>query len=180
MAQVICIRLDWDRTALPLPAGRLFYTVRIGPEPEYPFGRKGLALARAWSQLAVPDTAGMLLLDGDVVIDPEDHRQMLAAIDADPGVVHTAPARIWPVSTKRAQWCWAHWETGPGQHLDRDPRWFSFCYTYLPRQLIEQAGRDGLRIWAYPSADKHMSETCQKLGLRVNVVADCWPKHVNY
>ena len=48
---MILVRLDWDHTAIPLREARRYFTLRIAPEPEYPFGRKGLALAAAWRQL---------------------------------------------------------------------------------------------------------------------------------
>jgi hypothetical protein len=97
MAQIICIRLDWNHTAIPLRIASKYFTLHVAPEPAHPFGRKGLALAGAWHQLTGPDIAGMLILDGDVAIDPHDHHHMLAAIDKDPhDTIYTA-SRRWPV-----------------------------------------------------------------------------------
>jgi hypothetical protein len=180
MSELVCARLNWSRTAPETPMSRQFYTLHVGPEPGYPFGRKGLALAGAWAQLSHPGQSGMLLLDGDVIIDPEDLYQMLRAVGADDAAVHTAPVRIWPASTHKKAWTWAHWAAEPSQQVDEAPRWFSFCFTYLPRALIDRAVRDGLPDWTYPSVDSRVSQSAQAAGLRVRVVPDCWPKHINY
>jgi hypothetical protein len=180
MAVLLCVRVDWDRTALPLPLR--YHRLRVDPEPGYPFGRKGRQLAAAWRQLAGPEFDGMLILDGDVMIDPADHQAMLAAIDERPGIVHTAPARIWPASTKRPGWVWSHWAgTGPSQIIDTDDvDWFSFCYTYLPAELITRCIRAGLRGWRYPGVDMQVSQQARAAGIPVNVVLDCTPKHLHW
>jgi hypothetical protein len=181
MAQVVLLRLDWDRTALPLRQAKAYYTAHISPEPGYLFGRKGLVIGSSWQQLAGRHTDGMVLLDGDVMLDPVDHRAMLDAIHEDPSCVHTAPVRIWPASTKWEDWTWAHWRTKASQRLETEGiRWFSFNFTYLPRALVEQAITAGLRSWAYPSVDSKMSRTAQRMGSPVRVVPGCWPKHLNY
>lgn len=180
MTEVVCVRVNWDRTATETPITRRFYTLHVSPEPGYPFGRKGLALASAWRQLSHQGQDGMLVLDGDVIIDPEDFSRMLSAIDGNATIVHIAPVRIWPVSTHREDWVWAHWAKEPSQDIDLSPQWFSSCFTYLPQLLIDQALHDGLREWTYPTVDKQVSQSAQRLGLRVRVVRDCWPTHINY
>lgn len=180
MAEVVCVRMNWDRTAIPFPHARHYYTMHVSPEPDYPFGRKGLVISSAWRQLAGRQAAGLLILDGDVIIDPADHVAMLQAIHEEPGAVHVAPVRIWPVSTKRDVWSWAHWSTGPSQLLDLRPVWFSFCFTYLPRQLLTAANRAGLRKWTYPGVDMRMSECARENNIPARTVTGCWPKHVNY
>lgn len=174
------MRVNWDRTARPFPHLRHFYDMHVGPEPGAPFGRKGLVLSHAWRQLAGPKMSGMLILDGDVAIDPGDYSAMLQSVHEAPHLIHVAPVKIWPVSTKRAGWIWAHWRDEPGQRLELAPRWFSFGFTYIPRELIVQADRIGLRKWAYPGVDKQMSEVAQCYGIHARVVTGCWPKHMNY
>ena len=162
-------------------AARNFYNLHIDPTAEHPFGRKGFVLSNAWKQLAGKNADGLLILDGDVMIDPEDHKAMLRAIHEGPGDVQVAPARLWPVSTKRNGWTWAHWATEASmEREDTGVRWFSFCYTYLPRALMAAADRAGLRAWTYPGVDKQMSEAAQKLGVGIHVVEGCYPKHMNY
>lgn len=177
---IILVKVDWDRTSLSQPADRNFYTLHVDPTITHPFGQKGLALANTWKQLAGPNADGMLILDGDVAIDPSDHLEMLKAIHSNWEIVHTAPAKLWPVSTKKQGWTWGHWVTEPSQTIEDNPLWFSFNYTYLPKALIEGAIKAGLKTWTYPAVDKTMSETARKLGIKVNVVHDCHPKHMNY
>lgn len=180
MAVLLCVRVDWDRTAPPLPLR--YHRLHVDPEPGHPFGRKGRQLAAAWRQLADPTFDGMLILDGDVMIDPADHQAMLDAIDARPGVVHTAPVRIWPASTKRPGWVWSHWAAaGASQIIDYDDvGWFSFCYTYLPAELITRCLRAGLARWRYPGVDMQVSEQARAAGIPVNIVPECWPKHLHW
>lgn len=180
MAEIVCVRMNWNGTAIPLPAARHFYDMHVGPVPDYPFGRKGLVISSAWRQLSARHHAGLLILDGDVAIDPADYGAMLAAVHEAPQLVHVAPVRIWPVSTKREAWTWAHWTEAPSQRLELRPRYFSFCFTYLPRMLLVQADRDGLKRWTYPGVDMRMSETAQRNGIGARVVTGCWPKHMNY
>jgi hypothetical protein len=174
------VRLDWDRTAFDQRIASRFYTLNVGPEPDYPFGRKGLVLASSWRTLALPEYTGMLILDGDVAIDPEDYGQMLAAIHVRPDIVHTAPAKLWPASTKRKDWVWGHWTAEASQEIEDQAWWFTFCFTYLPRVLIEAAIRAGLRSWRYPTCDRKVCETYQTSGLPVHIVKNCFPKHMNY
>lgn len=182
MARVVQARIVWDtgRANGAVPGYRGFHDLLVGPEPAYPFGRKGLALLSGWKQLADPGTDGMLLLDGDVVIDPFDLDMMNGAIHELPGVVHTAPVRVWPVSTKFGDWTWGHWRDGPSQEIDLTPRWFSFCFTYLPRALITGCEKAGLAKWAYPRVDSAVSKNAQQLGIAVNVVTEATPKHLNF
>jgi hypothetical protein len=181
VAVLLCVRVDWDRTALPLPASLRYHRLRVDPEPGYPFGRKGLQLAAAWRHLAEPHFDGMLVIDGDVMIDPADHAAMMAAIDARPALVHTAPVRIWPASTKRPGWVWSHWAEAASQDIDRrGVRWFSFCYTYLPRALLEACQAAGLEQWQYPGVDMKVSRQAAAAGIPVNVVPGCWPKHLHW
>ena len=180
---IVCVRINWAGTALDYaPPRGVFHTLHVGPEPDHPFGRKGLALATGWQQLTrhLPDTLGMLVMDGDIVIDPADVAAMFRAAVNAPQEVHTAPVRLWPASTKRDDWVWGSWAEKPSQSLDLEPVWFSTCLTYLPARLIKAALKDGLRSWTYPGVDARIAETAQRLGTPVRVVLECQPKHTNY
>src|ERR1039458_10197954 len=108
MSNIVRVRINWDHVPLiKCPPG--FHLLNVLPEPEYPFGRKGLALASGWDQLrGTPSAAGMLMLDSDVAVDPEEVAIMEEAIHADPLAVHIAPVRLWPASTKLDTWVWGH------------------------------------------------------------------------
>lgn len=189
-AELLCVRIIWDRQVIPLPHKDLgFHQLHVPPEPGRPFGRKGLALQAAWEQITTPTTAGMLLLDGDVMIDPHDLAVMHKAINSDPARVWTAPVKLWRAAMREAGggWIWSHMTAFPrdqGQNDDWDEHElfrFSFCFTYLPRRLLEAAVRSGLKTWAYPHCDMRMHQLAARLDIPVQIVRDgCTPKHGNY
>jgi hypothetical protein len=179
MSQVVLVRLDWDRSAIPLRI-RGFYTLHIEPDAAHPFGRKGAALAAAWSKLATEGTTGMVILDGDVAVDPYDLAAMYAAVNTDPAAVHVAPVRLWPVSTKMRAWIWGHGKTRFSQEDPPEVDMFGFSFTYLPALLVRSMIRHGLAGWEYPHVDEKARGRARALGLAVNVVRDATPKHLNY
>jgi hypothetical protein len=178
-------RLVWDahHVWFPLRINSVnMKELHVAPETANPFGRKGLALAAAWKQLSDEGTPGMLILDGDVVIDPYDYVMMYNAIMGDPEAVHIAPVRIWPVSKNDLNgWSWAHCLEGRfSQVMEMNPDFFSFNFTYVPRRVIELAIGDGLKDKQFPHVDQHMSRSARKAGVRMNVVDACRPKHLHY
>jgi hypothetical protein len=189
---VICVRVSWDGQAMPLRIADKFYSVNIVPEPDFPFGRKGLWLTRAWQQLnenpktygqKLAAADGMLILDGDVAIDPWDLEVMQNAIREDRESVHVAPAKIWPISTRASDWVWAHGLdrfTQSEPYNDDDCNLFTFCFTYLPRALIQQCVQAGMENWVYPDVDTQVCIVAMKGRFRVNLVRACQPKHLNY
>jgi hypothetical protein len=179
VAEIVCIRVDWDRKAIPLRIVR-YHAVHVLPEPGYPFGRKGLALAGAWRQLSGPKMDGMLILDGDVAIDPLDHAVMFTAIGDEPDAVQVAPVKLWPISTHRKSWVWGHGQGDYSQLGMDEPDVFTFSYTYLPRALIEACIEAGMEDWTYPGVDRHVSEVARESGIPVRVVWDASPKHLNF
>lgn len=184
MPEILFVRVVWDRQAYPLPpmAGTRIHTLNVGPEgATHPFGRKGLALQQAWQHLSVAAQTGLLILDGDVVIDPWDVVQMLAAIELEPEAVHVAPAKNWPASTGLPTWVWAHYKNFEASHeLITDPDFFSFNFTYLPRALVEASIKAGLRGWVFPRVDAQVSKIARQQGFKIRVVEDCQPKHMHF
>jgi hypothetical protein len=182
MAEIICVRINWHETAASIPVPGQFYTLHVSPTNEFPFGEKGKALAGAWKQLNPNNVMdGMLILDGDVAIEPIDMTNMLTAIHHHDKMVVVAPARIWPISTKRKQWSWAHWSDKPSQIMETENiHWFSFNFTYLPKKLIDQALHDGLVSWTYPRVDMHFSETAVRVKIPVYVAEHVYPKHLHF
>jgi hypothetical protein len=179
VAELVQIRVDWNRTALAyrLPA---FHHVHVDPEPGYPAGRKGLQLAGAWRQYAGRTTDGMLILDGDVAADLADLAAMRAAIHVKPQVVHTAAVRLWPASTHEASWVWGHWDREMTQDMVASPRRFSFCFTYLPRQLIGACIKAGLEGWTFPHVDRLVSAEAERAHIGCEVVPGCSPRHLHF
>jgi hypothetical protein len=176
---VVLVRLNWDNTAIPLRI-RGFYTIRVDPEPGHPCGRKGLQLAAAWQTLSTPAAAGMVILDGDVAIDPHDLAAMLAAVELDPDVVHVGPVRLWPASTKLDRWIWGHGRGRFTRDDVDDVDMFGFSFTYLPRRLVLDCIEHGLASWAYPHVDERTRGRCHALRIGVKVLRNASPKHLNY
>jgi hypothetical protein len=177
MPDVVCARFCWDRTELRIRVPR-FHVMRYGPVPGYPAGRRGFEMAGAWRQLSTPSCSGMICLDGDVAVDHVDLAAMMVAVDADPAAVHVAPARLWPASTHLDGWVWAHGRSGRLSAQDCDnPDRFTFCFTYLPRALIQGCE---LAAWAYPDVDRKISAAAVAGGLRIKVVREASPKHMNF
>jgi len=181
------LRMIWDRRETPMPPVRIarMMSLHYGPEPDHPFGRRGRAMEAAWKQLSGPATAGMLLLDGDVVIDPWDYTVMAAHIQAEPAAVHVAPVKLWQVSKTDMElaWAWGHCRNGVFTQDDygpEDPDFFCFNFTYLPRALVEACIKAGLRSWMFPTVDKEVSRVFRRSGIPVRVVKDCTPKHMHY
>jgi hypothetical protein len=186
VSEHVRVRVCWNGTQIPFRLPQ-FHDVHVLPEPGFPFGRKGLALAGAWRQLNADIATGMLVLDGDVAVDLIDLTAMVDAIRKEPEAVHVAPARLWKVSFAPARdWVWAHWADGeePSQLLAReDIRRFSFCFTYLPRLLIERCIKAGMEKWTFPLVDRHVSLTAwesQRPAFDVRIVDGCNPKHLHF
>jgi hypothetical protein len=188
---LVCLRIAWrgevtGQTMLP------FRKADVMPENGYPVGRKGLVLHSAWRQLSKATSDGMLIQDGDVIIDPVDLTAMLTHVATDVDAVWTAPVRLWPKSTHLPSWVWGHRRALPeGTSADEtmkawqtdidDPVWFTFNFTFLPARLVEGCVKAGLKNWIYPHVDQHVHETAAKLGIPVRVVrGGCGPRHLNY
>jgi hypothetical protein len=181
MAEILCVRKSWNNTALNIPIPGNFYLLHINPSADHPFGEKGKVLANGWRQLGNENMAGMLILDGDVAIEPGDLTNMLAAIHEHDKMVVVAPVRIWPKSTKRNSWVWSHWSDHGSQVMETENvRWFTFNFTYLPRKVIEQALSDGLVDWTYPSVDTRMSKAAMRAEVPVYVAENVLPKHLHF
>ena len=196
MTRFVFCRLIWDHQVESLRHFRMpgarWFDLHMGPEPGAPLGRKGRVLDAAWRQLRERDAMGMLILDGDVAIDPLDFAAMQSAIASDPLGVHVAPVRLWPQSTQQDNWAWAHWDEGHAMtqvSSDTPDRW-SFCFTYVPRKVLNTASADGVMVgprkrlrlaeWQFPTVDMKMNEVARNCGIKARIVSDCYPKHMHY
>jgi hypothetical protein len=183
LPEVVFVRVNWDHTAGPFHMpGTRWFDLHVGPEPGYPFGRRGLALEGAWRQLGNRECAGMVVMDSDVMIDPLDWASMLEAVGAAPRLVHVAPVRLWPASTQRESWVWGHWDRGggPSQELVTEPTRWSFGFTYLPRELLTRARQAGMKDWTFPNVDMRMAACARRWNIKAKMVENCHPKHLHY
>ena len=175
---VLMLRLIWNHECVPLNLHG-FKDTYIDPEPEYPSGRKGLVIARQWKQLS-EDAVGLVLLDGDVVIDPYDNAVMGDAVTAEPAAVHVAPVKIWPRSTKYDGWRWGHGVDGYTQQGVEIINTFTFNFTYLPRELVDICILNGMEEWTYPHVDRNVVKLAQAIPTPVRLVQGIEAKHVNF
>jgi hypothetical protein len=179
------IRLIWDGHHIHFPlriAGVNIKELHVAPETAHPFGRKGLALASAWKQLEEPDMTGLLILDGDVAIDPYDYMMMYLAIQKEPDAVHIAPTRLWPISKMDLDgWAWGHCRNNEwSQAMTDEPDFFAFNFTYIPRRVVELAISAGLKNTQFPHVDQVMSRAARQARVPMRVVEGCQPKHMHY
>lgn len=178
------VRFNWDHTAIPYAIKHPWITfkdIHLSPSPEFPTGRKGLALDSYWiqQQIRLNPAYGIFIIDGDVIVDPVDMEVMLDSIRSDPKIVHTAPVRLWLNTMRGPEWRWSHQnDNGLTQDWIDHPRYFSFCCTFLPASLMDMAGHAGLRQRVYPYVDEFVSDVAAQVGIPVNVVADAAPKHL--
>lgn len=191
IVNLICVKIAWMGKTIA-SVEQPFHVIHVSPEPEHPKGRKGLTMASAWRQMSTADDAGMLVLDSDVAIEPTDLLSMVHHIGSDLGAVWTAPVRLWPRSTHLPSWVWGHRKPLPDgvpqeealrlwQCDIDDPEWFTFCFTYLPRRLVEKAIEVGMKDWHYPYVDRNMHLLAKSEGIAVRVVrGGCHPKHINF
>jgi hypothetical protein len=191
LRDLLMIRMTW-KGGLQGKTHPYLHQHDVVPEPGWPVGRKGRMLARLWQQLAKPTSDGMLINDGDCVIDSHDMIAMVWAAGNERDAVHTAPVRLWPSCTGLPDWVWAHrHEVDSDIDLDvimkdwqtdvDDPQLFSFNFTFIPRRLIEACIERGMEDWIFPHVDENMWMTARDEGIPVRVVRNgCHPRHMNY
>ncbi|HEY1673352.1 MAG TPA: hypothetical protein VGG50_11600 [Streptosporangiaceae bacterium] len=192
---LIAARLGW-RGAYDGRTLSQFREYDFGPEPGWPFGRKGLLLASIWEQLSKPGTPGMVINDGDCVLEPWDWSALAYSVATERDAVWTAPVRLYPAATNFPDWVWGHRRrladgTPPDvcikewQQDISDPQMFTFNLTYLPRKLVEAAIKSehngGLKNWRYPRVDWSFWEIAETLEIPVRVVRyGCAPRHLHF
>jgi hypothetical protein len=174
------VRVIWDHQVISLP-GLGFRDLHVLPGERSPFGSKGNALATMWETLGKSrGMDGMMILDGDTVIDPLDLDAMQAAITSEPKAVHVAPVRLWPAGTGLTGWVWGHGKDLFSQQDPRDPDRFGFSFTWLPAQLLDHCIQAGMRTWSYPHVDDRVSQEARRMVVPVRVVRGASPKHTHF
>jgi hypothetical protein len=191
LADVLFVRLAW-KGELDGKTHPSFHVHSVEPEPGWPSGRKGLMLASLWKQQAKDTSQGMMICDGDVVIDSADMEAMVWAVAGERDAVHVAPVKLWPCATGLPGWVWGHRKILPeGLTLQEamdawrtdidDPDMFPFGFIWLPARLMDAAIKTGLAKKIYPHVDQHFWQTARDIGVPARVVrGDCHPRHTNY
>lgn len=160
------------------------HILRVIPEAGYPRGRKGKLLADIWAGVYGLGADGLVLMDPDVVADPDDWAALAGAASSDPTSVHTGVLKLWPASTGLTGWIWSHrgGRLGyPENTQDERARiaYVSTGFVYLPGRLLDAAS-----AWLpgahFLDVDPGLSETALQAGIPMLAVPACRPKHVHF
>jgi hypothetical protein len=130
------------------------------------------------------NACGILWQDPDIVIDPDDMREMRAAIARAPQFIHVSVHKLWPASTMRPDWVWAHGIVKGAEHIlsqQMAPRadWFALGFTYTPARLMELA-RPHMFQWVFGQCDTGLSAVARQNKVPAFPVPKCRPKHLHY
>lgn len=123
-------------------------------------------------------------MDPDIVADPDDLAEMHKAIERAPEYVHCSVHKLWPASTMRKEWVWAHgmWVgTAPvvSQQMAPYAQWFALGMTYTPAALLDLAAPHMFQ-WVFGQVDSGLSATARQHNIPAFPVPKCRPKHLHY
>lgn len=160
------------------------HVVRVTPEPDAPRGRKARLMGELWRQVRTSDAPGILWLDPDVIADLDDLAEMHKAIERAPQFVHCSSHKLWPASTMRPDWVWAHgmWVgTAPVMSQNYAPyaQWFALGMTYTPARLLDLA-LPHMFQWVFGQVDSGLSATARQHNIPSYPVPKCRPKHLHF
>jgi hypothetical protein len=121
-----------------------------------------------------------VLVEWDIVIDPDIVRVFNFHIDSAPDTVHVAPYRLYPTSTKLEHTVWAHraFKYGISYWIDAGEvrcDLFSFGLVYIPYEIVQSAPKEALR-----NDDVFSNWYHREYGLRTPVHWDVRPIHLHY
>lgn len=158
--------------------------IRVIPEPGQPRGRKAVQMADYWRRIRAGNAVGVLWQDPDVVADPDDIKAMREAVEANPNQVWVSCHKLWPASTMRDQWVWAHGIMRDGkpemsQRLQHLAEWFALGLTYTPARLLDLA-LPHMPAWVFGQVDSGLSAVARQHGIPGSAVAAARPKHLHF
>lgn len=141
-------------------------------------------MARLWDEVRTSGQPGVLWLDPDVALDPDDQQAMHQAVTARPEAMHTAMVKLWPESTQLPDWIWSHRGGTLGQPAATQETAPQVSYVALgclwtPARLLDltmpqvEGGQ-----WA--DVDVALSETALQHGIPAYTVDGCRPKHLHF
>lgn len=141
-------------------------------------------MAEAWEHWAAQGAPGVIWIDPDIVADPDDLAAMTARISYWPGAVWCSLHKLWPASTGRDDWVWAHgrWAEPVPEMTQQAmvmPGWFALGMTYTPAILLDKVAAD-LPCWVFGTIDMGLSAAARATGIPIRVAHECQPKHLHY
>ena len=116
--------------------------------------------------------------------DPDDLEAMRAAIYYRPTAAHVASHKLWPASTMRDSWVWAHGicqgdQKIMGQMWQKYAEWFALGLTYTPGRLLDLA-LPHMPAWVFGQVDSGLSNIARDQGIPGFAVKNARPKHLHF
>lgn len=110
--------------------------------------------------------------------------EMWMAIKRAPDLVHCSVHKLWPASTMREDWVYAHGRTVGGIHqlsqkLEPRADWFALGLTYTPARLLDLAAPHMIN-WVFGQVDSGLSAVALQHGIPAFPVPRCRPKHLHF
>jgi hypothetical protein len=176
------VQIEWNHWRIA--SVRPDNVLRIAPEEGAPRGRKGPLMADFWTHALRRDADGILWQDPDIVIDPDDMDEMRKAIDRAPDYIHCSVHKLWPASTMRDDWVYAHGLLDGIYHVLNQrmaPRadWFALGFTYTPARLLNLAAPHMIN-WVFGQVDSGLSTVARQNNIPAFPVPKCRPKHLHF
>lgn len=176
------IQVEWNHWRIP--SVRPDEICRVIPEPDAPRGRKAREMASLWAKYRGQGAPGVLWQDPDIVADPDDVAEMIEAARKVPAYVHCSVHKLWPASTMREDWVWAHgeWRNGYPELSQRiAPRagWFALGLTYTPGRLLDLAAPHMFQ-WVFGQVDNGLAAIARQHGIPAYPVLRARPKHLHF
>lgn len=176
------IQVEWNHWRVA--SVRPDHVLSVVPEPDAPRGRKGPRMAEYWRIARASGVDGILWQDPDIVADPDDKDEMMRAISRAPEFVHASVHKLWPASTMRDDWVYAHGTMNGIYHelsQKMAPRadWFALGFTYTPARLLNLAAPHMIN-WVFGQVDSGLSNVARINNIPAFPVPKCRPKHLHF
>lgn len=109
---------------------------------------------------------------------------MRHAVEQAPDFIHCSVHKLWPASTMRDGWVFAHglWkDNAPVMEQKVAPRadWFALGFTYTPGRLLQLAYPHMFQ-WVFGQVDSGLAATARQHFIPAFPVLRCRPKHLHF
>lgn len=109
---------------------------------------------------------------------------MIAAVRISPDRVYVAAHKLWPASTMRDDWVWAHGRMIDGapeltQRLRIGAQWWALGLTYTPGALLDLAAPH-MPAWVFGQVDTGLSAIARQHHIAGICIEKARPKHLHF
>ena len=180
--RVAHVQIEWNHWRIA--SVRPDHILRVAPLPDQPRGRKAALMAEHWTQIRDQGWAGVIWQDPDIVCDPDDLDAMREQARDYPSWVGVAAHKLWPASTMRDGWVWAHGIMAGdrpvmSQRMQPRAEWFALGLTYTPAALLNLAAPH-MPAWVFGQVDSGLAAVARQHGIPGRVVPHARPKHLHF